>query len=1112
MGLQFIIGGSGTGKSYYGYDTIIREAERRPDVLFYILVPEQFTLKTQKTVVEMTPGKGILNIDVLSFQRLASHVLEEVGGDSRKLLSDIGKSMVLQKLAQGMAGELPYLGGQLQKPGYLDEVKSLVSEFMQYDIHEDEMDEMLEKAGEGTLLGLKLSDVKKLYLAFRDYLEGRYMTGEEVMDVLQKLLPLSEKLRGSVILLDGFTGFTPIQVKVIRELLSLSEELLVTVTMDAKESLYGRKSNFRLFSMSQTMIRTLSSLTDDVREPVLLFHDENSRFCTSPELRFLEEHLFRYHQAEYHPDPEKKEREAVHIFAAGTPRQEIGEAARRIRRLVREKGLRFGEIAVVTGNLEEYAPIARQVFEENDIPYFIDETHSILMNPYVEFLRSSLEILEKGFSYESVFRYLRCGLSDITREETDRLENYVLAFGIRGLSRWREEWSYLGRDMKPEELAGINEVRRRFLKELSPLTEGLSGRGHDVLTFCRVLYEFSVRARIQEKLKERELFFTEKKDPGMVREYAGIYRIVMELLDQMAEILGQETLGRREFIQLLETGFSKAKIALIPPGQDQILFGDMERTRLKDIKALFFVGVNEGSIPRNADGGGILTEIDREFFAEKGIPLAPSPKEQMNIQRFYLYLNLTKPQQWLTLSFSRTNSKGEALSPAFLISGVQRLFPDRLPEEAGAYDVSYRKLEHPEESLEELLKGLAENKWAEEDPFFSELYSWYLSDPGYSEEVKKMVEAHFMIRPADRISKSVAAVLYGEVSPFGATRLEHFAACAYAHYLQYGLKLMERKQYEFAAADLGNLVHQVLQEFAKEVQERKIPWKELDDARREALVDEVLDKVAGGYGDTILKSSARNHYIEERARRILKRTTWALTKQLSAGNFLPEGFEVSVGGGRIDRVDVLSEDGKVYVKVIDYKTGNTRFDLLALYHGLQLQLLVYLDGAMKTEAGKHPGSEVIPAGMFYYNVKDPMIKEKISADMGTVDEALLKELKMNGLAIKDQEILKKMDVTLKSLPAGIKKDGNFTQNSSVADRTQFRTLFSYMDRKVREIREEIREGEAGILPYQLGKKNACTWCPYRGVCGFDRRIPGYEYRNLEEYDDAQLWNLMKEAE
>ena len=1132
MALQFIIGGSGTGKSYYGYEKIIREAESHPDVLYYVVVPEQFTMQTQKTVVNMSPSKGILNIDVVSFQRLAYRVLQEAGCGGAVLLDDTGKCLILRRLSSMLGDALPYLGRQMKSPGSLDEIKSLISEFMLYDVDSDMLETMEKSAGEKTLLSAKLRDMRRLYSAFREYLSGHYMTGEESMDRLAELLCGYQRLRGSVVLLDGFTGFTPVQVKVLRELLKTASDVYVTVTADAASFLPGKTAKDRLFFMSGVMILTLSSVAEDRGEDVYLRHSEKTRFHSAQALRFLEENLFRYRNRTY-----EEEQNNIRIFYGTGPVEETEETARRIKRLVRDEGIRYGEIAVITGNLEEYASIIRQEFSEADIPCFIDETHTVLMNPLVEFIRASLFMLDQRFSFESVVRYLRCGISSITREEADRLENYLRGLGIHGMDAWRERWVRVCHGMDPEEAVLLNELRERFLNETEQLYTEMSKGSRTVEEYCRILYEFIVRCRVQEKLKIQEERFHVLKDPAMEREYAQIYGIVMRLLDQMVEILGNERMEREEFTKLLETGLGSAKVALIPPGQDQVMVGDMERTRLKDVKALFFLGVNDGNIPKRTDSGGILTDMDREFFADAGIELAPDPRQQIDMQRFYLYLNLTKPQNYLTLSYVTANSKGEAAAPSYLVRTVQKLFPGigvESTEKPGAGGNTGDILT-PEAGLKVLIGLLGDRAYRRDDPLFGELYGWYLRNPGYRQSAVRLAKLSVMTRPGDHISREAARILYGTAAETNATRLELYAACAYAHFLRYALKLKERAEYELTPADLGNLVHQSLQSFSEEIRKQGGSWKSIPDKERDSLIDECLLRTAADYGNTILKSSSRNEAMVERARRILRRTVWALQKQLQNGSFEPEGFEVKYFGGRIDRIDVCEEDDRVFVKVIDYKTGNTSFDLLSVYHGLQLQLVVYMDGAMQTERKKHPGKEVVPAGIYYYPVSDPMISStgtKTGRDLkdqilqrimsgdaeafhsDILDQEILKELKMSGLAPAEKDILERLDSTLASIPAALTKEGTLAKRgTSAADRTQFDALSLFVREKIRAFQRQILEGDASLTPYRMKDKTACTYCPYQAACGFDRKIPGCGYREIRKMSDDEIWTeIMKTAD
>lgn len=1101
MALQFIIGGSGTGKSHRAYERIIREAQRCPEVLYYIIVPEQFTMQTQKTVVEMSPGGGILNIDVVSLTRLAYRVFEETGGDSLTMLDDIGKSMVIRKLAAQKEKDYPYLGSQMRKPGCLDEVKSLISEFMQYDISPEDTAGLAERAAERTLLSLKLRDLSRLYREFLDYLKDRYMTGEGVMEELAAAIEKSQRLKGSVVLLDGFTGFTPVQQKVLRALLAACRDMTVTVTMDEGER---KNTAWSLFSMSRRMIKQLTSLTRDISEPVILKGGEKTRFSEAPALDFLEKNLFRYNGRSFNGEPEN-----IRMFVAANPADEMEETARRICTFVRKEGLKYGDMAVITGNMEEYAPAARQAFEGAGIPFFIDETKSILENPLVEYLRASLELIDKSFSYESVFRYLRSGLTDITSEETDRLENYARALGIRSFKRWNEKWVRVYRGQDPAEMLKLNEARERFLSEVSELREGLSGSS-TVEDYCTQLFAFLRRNRIQEKVNAAKISFGEAGDRAREKEYAQVYRIVIDLFDRMVAIMGNEKMSRSEFIKVLDTGLGKAKVALIPPGQDQVLVGDMERTRLRDVSVLFFVGVNEGNIPKNVSSGGMLSEADRDYLAEEGIELAPDPKEQMNIQRFYLYLNLTKPRKQLILSYSCANQKGEALRSAYLIGNLMNLYPALSVKKAGKEEDLLP--ERPGMGLMFLAREMPFEE-GEMSPETEELLRWYLRNKDFRTSAEKLVEASFMKAPSGRIQSTVAKALYGDVPLNGSTRLERFAACACAHFLRYGLSLKERKEYEFNSADLGNLVHSVLEYFEKELASAGLSLRTVDDETRDSLLDRCLDTAAADYGNTILKSSARNAWMVERARKILHRTVWALTQQLKWGQFEPEGVEIAFQGGRIDRLDTMVDKEKVYVKVIDYKTGNTTFELLKLYHGLQIQLVLYLDAAMQIEKTRHPDKEVIPAGIFYYNVKDPVMEGSLYDAPGEIEDQILKTLRMNGLVTSDTDVIRAMDSSFVSLPVSVSlKTGELDSRSRnhAASPEEFDLMVRYVKEMSRENRGRILDGETAAHPYRMQQETPCDYCPYKGSCGFDRGIRGYSYKDIRKIDNSGLWKLMEE--
>ena len=1030
MALQFIFGPSGSGKSHYIYNRIIEESLENPKRQYLILVPEQFTMQTQKELVMLHPRKGIMNIDVLSFERLAFRVLEETGALAQELLEETGKSMVLRKVAQEKKKELKILGSKMNKQGYVSQLKSMVSELRQYEIQVEDLDKLLEDVEDKPELFYKLKDIQTLYKGFFDYLEGKFITQEEVLDVLAQRADQSEKLKDSTVVLDGYTGFTPIQIQVMEKLLKLCRQVYIPLTMGRGEDPYRLGSPYGLFYLTRQTVNRLCKLAEETgtswSEIWIPQKGEKyqGRFRNNEALDYLERNIFRKN---YRPYAGKEK--AVFIREALNPQEEMEETACRIRHMVRKEGYRFGDFALVTGDMEVYSPAARRAFEKYGIPCFVDEKHSLFMNPFIEYIRSAVDMVVENFTYESVFRFLRCGLTDITEEETDRLENYVIAMGIRGLDRWDQEWvrSYRGED--PEECVKLNPVRQRLVDMWRPFAEGLKSPQGTIRTCCQALYEFICRNQIEKKLKLYEEGFTAAGEMAMAKEYSQIYQIVMDLLDKLVEVLGDEQVRPGAFKEILEAGLSEAKVGVIPPAADQVLVGDMERTRLKDIKILFFVGVNEGKIPKEKSGSKILSDLNREELEgpleRLGLALAPTAREELYTQKFYLYLNLTKPSERVYLTYSRLNGNGDVISPSYLVSQTEKLFPQaRQTQEVPMYT------ENIQGALEQVARELGGRQ--EKSPVFQELYAWFQKEEKWKPWADRLVETAYYVNPQDAIGKAAAQVLYGRELENSATRLEQFARCACAHFLTYGLALKERVRYQFTMADLGTLLHNSLDLFARKLREEGISWTQLEDGERDRLAEACVDQVVAQAGETVLLSSARNAYTVKRAKRMVKRTVWALQFQLRQGRFFPALTEWAFGPwdnissldlelspeeilhltGRIDRIDLCRENGKVYVKVIDYKSGNTQLDPVKMYYGLQLQLALYLSAAVELEQRRFPNEEIIPAGIFYYNIKDPVLNREDVKDPEHPDREILKKLKMDGLAAREPEILERLDKDL----------------------------------------------------------------------------------------------------
>ena len=830
------------------------------------------------------------------------------------------------------------------------------------------------------------------------------------------------------------------------------------------------------------------------------------------------------------------------MFEALSPREEVHQTALYIRHLIREQGMTYRDIAVVIGDLEGYASYVETEFGQLEIPCFLDRTRGIVLNPMIEYIKSALQLYIKDFSYDTVFHFLRSGMADISREEIDELENYVIRTGARGYRTYSRLFT-----RRTEELQGnaegseqaeektmerLNRIRQQFMDAVEILHMGSQEKAGDYVSH---LYDFLEQNQVQQKLLNYQQQFEKEGDLSRAREYAQIYRLVMDLLDQVYELLGEEEISRQEFADILEAGFGEITVGTIPQNVDRIVVGDMERTRLKQVKVLFFLGVNDGSIPKNASKGGIISDMDREFLIESGTEMAPSPRQQMYIQRLYLYLNMTKPSEQLYLSYAKVNSEGKGIRPSYLIDTVRKLFPAMSVE----YPQNRSRLEQIEgrqegaRYLAEELREYVEGTLPEE-----ERQDFYLMYRAYEADAvgrDLLTRAAFRRYRESGLSRIVARALYGQQLENSVSRLETYAACACRHFLQYGLSLQEREEFGFEASDMGTVYHAVLENFAGKLAESNLTWWDFTEDFAAKAVKESVEAYAATYGETVLYSSARNEYAITRMSRILTRTVLTLQKHLKQGSFQPDDYELSFRfaedldsihvdlsedekmhlQGRIDRIDVSEDAEHVYVKVIDYKSGNRKFDLAALYYGLQLQLVVYMNAAMEMESRKHPDKEIVPAALLYYHIDDPTIETPVELTDEQINEQILAKLRMNGVVNSDPGVVERLDRYMQDksvvIPVEKKKDGSFSARSGVLSREEMQLISSYVDAKIRSIGREILDGKIAANPYEKGNEEACTYCAYKKVCGFDGSIPGYEKRQLEDLDKQALMQRMQET-
>lgn len=1068
MSLQIITGSSGSGKSHRLYQDVISDSVENHNKNYIVIVPEQFTMGTQEKIVKMHPDGGVFNVDIVSFPRLAYKVFEEMGIKDREILDDTGKSLIVRKILEDCKESLSVFKKNIDKPGFVEEVKSAISEMLQYGVSPEDLKSVVKNMDTNMLFSNKLGDMITIYDGFKNYIGDKYIASEEILETLCKIAADSEIIKGSVITLDGFTGFTPIQYKLIKILMECCEKITITMTIDSREKINVLDGMENLFFLSKNTIQKLYQIADEVGctvLPEIVMDDKKPvRLAESRGLTFLEKNIFRY-GSEIMTDDDG----SVLIYEGTMPKNEISFATGEIKRLVASGGYRYRDFAIVSADIETYGELAVNILAQNGIPSFLDYKRNVMSNGAVSFIRHALKVVEEDFSYESVFAFLKTGFTDISREEIDVLENYCLALGIKGYSKYTSLWIRMTDFLQKSNISVdyINSIREKIVSIFEFFRKGIKN-AKNVTDYCSVLYDFMVNTGLESKLYHRAKMFSDMGDMSNKGEYEQVYGKIIGLLDKFVNLLGGEEIGFKEFNDILDAGFGEIKVGLIPQASDAVMIGDIERTRLENVKILFFVGVNDGLIPQKSGGGGLISENDKDYLRENNIELSMTAREKAFIQKFYLYLNMTKPGKKLYLSYAKMGSDGNARKMSYLLINIRKLFPNITIMNEDNQKGVLKLVKIPESS-----------------------YKWKFA--------------------TENLEPEVAKKLYGEDFLTSISAIERFSACEFAHFITYGLRLSEREKYDVNASDIGTLYHNTLERFASKILKEGKTFSELEDEDRKRLISESVMEIATDYGNTVLYSTKRNEYMLSRVVSMADRTVWAIGKQLSKGRFVPEEFEKSfvlnkMVRGRIDRIDTYKDSDSVYVKVVDYKTGESDFDLLDTYYGLKVQLITYMNAAMAIEQKKYPGKNIVPAGMFYYNIKNPFVD-----DVEDVDAAILEKLRVKGVT--NQSAIGALDVrgelqSGKSLviPVSYDKNGDVKASSNILTQEKIEQIADYVNYYIEDSVAKILDGSIAVNPYMKEKKTGCDYCDYRSLCGFDEKISDCHYRNLRNLSDEEVFN------
>ncbi|OXM86118.1 helicase-exonuclease AddAB subunit AddB [Paenibacillus rigui] len=1181
MAVRFVLGRAGSGKSEYCLrklkETLVESPNGRPLIL---LVPEQATFQAEYALASTPELGGTLRAQVLSFRRLAWRVMQEVGGTARLPIDDTGKKLLLHKILHKHRQHLKLFSNSVDQMGFIEKISDLFKEFKRYCITADGFSSFLNQSSmHSIMLEDKLHDLNLIYREFETELSQAYLDGEDFLTLLASQLPESDYVREAECWIDGFHGFTPQEMAVVERLAAACTDVTMTLCLDRDYQLGDRLHELELFHPTARTLLQLRERLDRLdiaaHESIMLPSQPPVRFRESPMLVYMENAMEQRLKKPYQPAAgAAAEETGVRLSASVNRRAEVEGVARDILQLVRDRQIRYRDIAVTVRNVEAYGDLLAGTFTDLNIPHFFDQKRTVMHHPLVELIRSSLEVILHYWKYDAVFRCVKTDFflplphhetgqkilqepdePVLDRHAMDQLENYVLAFGIQG-SRWYDgkPWTYSLRTSleQPEASASESEAAQlRFIhRSRQSIAEPLFAfqermrRSKTVQDKVESLYGLLIEVKVPDRLESWSQASIHAGQPEKAREHSQVWDRIIDMFDQLVELMGGEEVSTDTFAQLLETGMESIRLGLVPPSLDQVLVGSMDRTRTGHVKHVFVLGVNEGVIPSKINEDSVISEQEREALTDAGLPMAEGARRKLLDEQFLIYCAFCTPSECLWLSYPLADEEGKSLLPSDMIRQMKRMFPfvkERLlmSEPAGTMSLTDQLsyVAHPGKTMSYLIVQL--KQWMKGEPMSGvwwSVYNWLVAQPGWGARLRSMLQALLFTNEAKPLSPVTSRLLYGEHVLTSVSRMERFVACPFSQFASHGLKLQERRIYRLEAPDIGQLFHAALSLFAEQIVKEGTDWGGLtaEDCFRKA--ENVVDLLAPRLQSEILFSSKRHHYIARKLKQVVGRAAMMLGEHARRGQFVPVGLEIGFGAGqtipplsyvldngirmdvrgRIDRVDRASTEQGTLLRVIDYKSSPTALLLSEVYYGLSLQMLTYLD-VILTHSETWLGTGAKPAGVLYFHVHNPLLQMKNRISPEKADEELRKRFKMRGLVRADAETAQLMDAALvgssghsQLIPVALKNDGSFYKSSSVADDTQWNVLRDYVRGTIKGIGESMTGGEISIEPYRMGQEMPCTFCSFKPVCQFDNQFEANRPNVLKPIGKERALELMSE--
>ena len=1115
MSFRIVYGRAGTGKSEYCYREIAQKIKEENKIL--IITPEQFSFTAEKKLMDAIDTQAVLNAEVVTLSRMAYRVINEIGGKTETNLSKCGKAMLIYSILNNNKKELKFLGKTDENVDMLD---TAITEFKKHGVSVEQLNEEIDKQDD-IYLKNKLKDLSVVYNGFEEQLSGKYIDETDLLTILAENIENTDMFKDAVIYIDEFAGFTSQEYQIIEKLVQIAKQVIITICTDELHDIKNPDTD--IFYSNQVTVNKLLEVAQNCNAKIEEIKLENTYRFKSIELKHLEQNLY-----DNKPEKYNKQVENMQLFLAKNQYSEIEEVAKNILKLVRDEGYRYREISIITKNIATYSSLARAIFDKYDIPIFIDENRDLNQNIVIQYVLSILEIFIKNWSYEAVFNYIKTGFSNIDDDDIFKLEKYCLKWGIKQ-NKWKKEFAYGNYEEKDKaEIERLEQIRKDLVNPLMNLKHKID-ENKTVRGISKAIYEFLVEQQIFEKVQEKIEELNEIGQVDLANEYESSLQNIIEILDEIVLVFDEDKITIDKYNQILKIGFKNSSLTKIPGTQDQVIMGDVDRSRSHKVKAIFIIGLNDGEFPSVRKDEGFLNDTDRDILKQDGIELAKGTIDKLYEDSFNIYKAFTTAEEKLYLLYSSSDMQGKALRPSMLINKIKKIYP-MIQEQS---DVIEKKSEilNKKTTYEELISNLSKLKEKDSiDKIWYYVYDYYKKDAEWNEKLQQSLKGLSYTNIPEKIEQNNIDRLYGNTLVTSISKLERYRSCPFSYYLQYGLKIRPQEELKIQTLNTGTFIHEVIDEFFETVKSQGIKLEEITEEQLSEIINKIIDAKLGQNKNYIFTSTAKYRALVVRLKKIIKKALKYIIGTIVQSRFEVLGTEVEFGDkgkykpirltlddgkrieiiGKIDRIDTAKGEDEKYLRIIDYKSSAKNIDLNEVYAGLQIQLLTYLDASCKEE-------DLMPAGVLYFSMLEQMIKSNKRMEQEEIEEKIRANFKMKGLILADVKVVKLHDKNLQNgssalVPAYIGKDGELSEKkTSGVTAEQFKELQKYMYTVIKQISKEILGGNIDLKPYYKDKKTPCKYCDYKSICSFNMGGCENSYNYIDKKSKEEILHKIKNS-